>query len=44
VQACLLSDVITSVNRDGLLRSHNAIKSGKAQEERFRAFRVGGDI
>jgi len=32
------------VNRDVLFRSHNAIKSGKAQEERFRAFRGGGDI
>ena len=44
MQACLLSDVITSVNRDVLFRSHNAIKSGKGQEERFRAFRGGGDI
>jgi len=30
VQACLLSDVITSVNRDVLFRSHNA----KNQEKR----------
>ena len=43
VQACLVSDVITSGNRALLFRSHNAIDLRTEQQERFRAFRPAGD-
>jgi len=44
MQTCLLSDVITSGNRELLFRSHNAIDFRSGQQERFRAFRPAGDI
>jgi len=44
VQTCLLSDVITSGNRELLFRSHNAIGLQRGQEERFGAFRPTWDI
>jgi len=37
VQTCLLSDVITSGNRELLFRSHNAIDLRRGQQERFGA-------
>ena len=37
VQICLLSDFITSGNRELLFRSHNAIDLRRGQRERFRA-------
>jgi len=43
VQTCLLSDVITSGNRELLFRSHNAIDL-RREQERFGAFRPAGDI
>jgi len=42
VQICLLSDVITSDNRELLFRSHNAIDLRRGQQERFGAFRPAG--
>jgi len=44
VQTCLLSDVITSGNRELLFRSHNAIDLRRGQQERFGAFSLAGDI
>ena len=44
VQTRLLSDVITSGNRELLFRSHNAIDLRTGQQERFGAFRQAGDI
>jgi len=44
VQTCLLSDVITSGNRELLFHSHNAIDFRRGQQERFGAFRQAGDI
>jgi len=44
VQTCLLSDVITSGNRELLFRSHYAIDLRRVQQERFRQFRPARDI
>jgi len=44
VQTCLLSDVITSGNRELLFHSHNAIDLQRGRWERFGAFRPAGDI
>jgi len=39
VQICVLSDFITSGNRELLFRSHNAVDLQRGQHECFRAFR-----
>jgi hypothetical protein len=42
--ACLLSDVITSGNRELLFRSHNTTNLRRGQHMRFRVFRPAGDV
>jgi len=44
VQICVVSDFITSGNRELLFRSHNAIDLQRGQQERFRGLRPAGDI
>jgi len=45
LQICvLLSDFITSGNRELLFRSHNTIDLWRGQQERFRAFRPARHI
>jgi len=44
VQTCLLSNVITSGNRELPFRSHNAIDLGRGHKRHFEKFRPSGDI
>jgi len=44
MQICVVSDFITSGNRELLFHSHNAIDLRRGQQERFRAFRPARDI
>jgi len=43
MQICVLSDFITSGNRELLFRSHNAIDLRRGQQECFRASRPARD-
>jgi len=43
MQICVVSDFITSGNRELLFCSHNAIDLRRGQQEHFRAFRLARD-